>query len=416
MGRRRQVMLYRPHDGQRPFHESAARFRVCANGRRFGKTLAGANDMLRFVLNNPRVRAWWVAPVMDQAARVFEEVADRMHPVVRRKSITDRRLIFANGSEVEFKSAHEPDHLRGVGLDYLVVDEAADVDENAYFSCLRPALSDRRGKAVFISTPKGRNWFYRMYLKGQDPAETDYKSWRFPTWANPYIDRAEEAAAREVPVHVYRQEYEAAFLEDEDTVFRNVRERAGAVLRPPHVSERYVFGLDLGRAHDFTVLVGLERRKREMVLFRRFREIGYSAQKEWIVDKVRHYGGRLVMDSTGVGEPIYDDFRREGLEVSPYRFTEESKRRLIENLIVEMEGGRVKIADDPVLIGELEAFRYVMNRSGRLSYEGPSAGHDDCVIALALAVWGLRGAEAPARVLATGGGNIFSSFSRRLFG
>jgi len=70
MGRVRHVRLYRPHEGQRPFHESRARFRICASGRRFGKTLAGLNDMLRFVLTRARARAWWVAPVLDQTVEV----------------------------------------------------------------------------------------------------------------------------------------------------------------------------------------------------------------------------------------------------------------------------------------------------------------------------------------------------------
>jgi phage FluMu gp28-like protein len=409
-------MLYHPHDGQRLFHESTARFRVCANGRRFGKTIAGANDMLRFVLDHSGTRAWWVAPVMDQAARVFEEISDRMHPIIARKSITEKRITLKNGSEIEFKSAHEPDHLRGVGLDYLVVDEAAGVDEDAYFSCLRPALSDKRGIAVLISTPKGRNWFYRMFLKGQDPAEHDYKSWQFPTWMNPYIDPAEEAAAREVPAHVYRQEFEAAFLEDEDAVFRNVRELLGAKSAYCVPGEHYVFGLDLGRANDFTVLIGFETRRREMIYFHRHRHVGYAAQKDLILKVMNEYRPRLVMDSTGVGEPIFDDFRREGLDVTGYHFTEESKRRLIENLIVETEARRVRLFEAPQLIPELEAFRYTMNRSGRLSYEAPSGAHDDCVVALALAVWGLRGQERPARALAVEGTNVFGRAGARLFG
>lgn len=415
MERRRKVRLYRPHEGQRLFHESQARFRVCANGRRFGKTLAGANDMLRFVLENAGVRAWWVAPVMDQAARVFEEVSNKMYPVIRKRSVTDKRITLRNGSEMEFKSAHEPDNLRGTGLDYLVVDEAADVEEEAYFSCLRPALTDRQGRAVFISTPKGRNWFFRLFMKGQDPAETEYKSWRFSTWSNPYIDPAEKEAAREVPEHVYRQEYEADFLEDELAVFRRAKALVGATLQGPRAGERYSFGLDLGKAHDFTVIVGMETTRREMVYFERFRGMSYSAQKERIARAALTYGARITMDSTGVGEPIYDDLRRGGLDVAAYRFTEESKTRLIENLIVETEARRVSIADEPVLVGEMEAFRFRMNRSGRVSYEAPAGAHDDCVTALALAVWGLKAATRPANVFVTAGEAVFSLPAKRVF-
>jgi phage FluMu gp28-like protein len=371
--------------------------------------------MLRFVLENAGTRAWWVAPVMDQAARVFAEVADRMHAIIRKKSLTDRRITLRNGSEMEFKSAHEPDNLRGTGLDYLVVDEAADVAEDAYFSCLRPALSDRQGKAVFISTPKGRNWFFRFFVKGQDPAEPEYESWRFSTWANPYIDPSEQEAAREVPEHVYRQEYEADFLEDELAVFRNVKSLAGATLRGPRAGERYSFGLDLGKAQDFTVIVGIETTRREMVYFERFRGLSYSAQKERIAEAALTYGARITMDSTGVGEPIFDDLRRDGLDVAAYRFTEESKTRLVENLIVETEARRVGIADLPALVGELEAFRYRMNRSGRISYEAPAGMHDDCVMALALAVWGLRAAARPANVVVAPGETLFALPGKRLF-
>jgi len=194
-----------------------------------------------------------------------------------------------------------------------------------------------------------------------------------------------------------------------------VRSRLGGKIRSAAPGERYVFGLDLGKAHDFTVLIGFEARSREMVYFHRFRQLSYSAQKEFIVRAVRDYGGRLVMDSTGVGEPIYDDFRRAGVDVAGYRFTEESKRRLIENLIVEMEAGRVRLADAGQLVAELEAFRYVVNRSGRLSYEGPSGGHDDCVIALALAVWGLRGWRAGAQCVVRTGTNMFGAGGGRMF-
>jgi len=339
-----------------------------------------------------------------------------MAPLVRRSLATQRRITFRNGSQLQFKSAHEPENLRGAGLDYLVVDEAANVDEQAYFSCLRPALSDRLGRAVLISTPKGRNWFYRLYLKGQDPEEGDYASWRFPTWTNPHIDEGEQASALEVPDHIYRQEYEAAFLEDEATVFRNVRESVSSALRGPEPGRRYAFGLDLGRANDFTVLVGLEVETGRMVFFERFRTAGYAVQKERILRPVRRYGARLVMDSTGVGEPIFDDFRAGGVDVRGYHFTEGSKRRLVENLIVEMEAGRVGLADVGVLIGELESFRYKMNRSGRVSYEGPSGGHDDCVMALALAVWGRkRESTRPARVLATSPRPLFPSADKRIF-
>jgi len=118
---------------------------------------------------------------------------------------SDRLITMPSGGTVQVRSADNPDSLRGEGLDFVVLDECAFIKEQAWTEALRPALSDRQGKALFISTPKGRNWFWRQWTRGNTDDE-EWHSWRFPTSANPFIPQSEIDAAREsLPERTFQQ-------------------------------------------------------------------------------------------------------------------------------------------------------------------------------------------------------------------
>jgi hypothetical protein len=104
--------------------------------------------------------------------------------------------------------------LRGAGLDLVVVDEAAFCQERVWTHSLRPALSDRRGRALLISTPNGKNWFWTLFAQGRDPAQAAWRAWQQPTWDNPHIDPEEIAQARQDShPDVFSQEWGAQFLD-----------------------------------------------------------------------------------------------------------------------------------------------------------------------------------------------------------
>ena len=134
----------------------------------------------------------------------------------------DRLVRLPGGGEVVVRSADNPDSLRGEGLDFVVMDECAFMAAEAWPEAIRPALADRRGRALFISTPKGRNWFYDLWLRGVDPNEPEWASWQLPTSANPYIRPEEiEAARASLPDRTFRQEFLAEFLaETGENTFR----------------------------------------------------------------------------------------------------------------------------------------------------------------------------------------------------
>jgi len=209
------------HPRQDEIARHPARFKVAACGRRFGKTRLGA--ALCMMTASHGGRAWWVAPTYKVARvgwRLIRRLALQVPGVDIQKA--DLSIIFPNGGEIQVRSADNPDSLRGDGLDFLVMDECAFIAEEAWQEALRPALSDRRGRAMFISTPKGQNWFYRLWLRCLDPTQAEWHGWQLPTAANPYIDPGEIEAARvSLPERVFRQEYLAEFLaETGENAFR----------------------------------------------------------------------------------------------------------------------------------------------------------------------------------------------------
>jgi phage terminase large subunit-like protein len=184
----------KPHPGQALVHSHPARFKVLACGRRWGKTRQGVNEAYDVAANGGR--AWWVAPnykMSEVGWRPLRRIGQKIGAEIRR---VDRQILLPNGGEVVVRSADDPQSLRGEGLDLVVIDECAYVAEQAWTEALRPSLSDRQGSAIFISTPKRRNWFFRLFQQGLEDGG-EWMAWQFPTAANPYIDPAEIEAARD---------------------------------------------------------------------------------------------------------------------------------------------------------------------------------------------------------------------------
>ena len=330
--------------------------------------------------------------------------ANRNNDCILSKSDSELRVEFLSGGVIEFRSADNPDSLRGEGVARVVIDEAARVKREAWEDVMRPAISDTGGRVMFISTPKGRNWFFEMWTRGQDTrAWEDYESWIFPTADNPKIPASDiEQARLTLPADVFRQEYLAEFLEDSAGVFRNVEACINHELRQeePVPGKQYYAGLDLAKYVDFTVLDILDNAGRQ-VYFNRLNKLDWPYQKRLIAEVVKQYNANLCMDSTGVGDPIHDDLAGAGLRVFGYRFTQESKKKLIEALMIAFEQKKIAIFDNAVQTNELKIFEYEINPSGTVSYSAPEGYHDDCVIALALANWAwvTGGRRASAEVL-----------------
>jgi phage FluMu gp28-like protein len=260
---------------------------------------------------------------------------------------------------------------------------------------LRPALMDEKGIAFFTGTPRGHNWYFQLWTRGQDPTQTDYKSWSFPSSSNPYLDPAEIAAfARDMPELAYRQEVMAEFLDDVGSVFRGVDRIVKGTFQPPEPHKEYVMGADLAKLKDYTVLAVLNM-DGHLCAYDRFTQIDWVFQRKRIVQLAQQYNARLLIDSTGVGDPVCDEPHRENVRVDGYKFTNATKKDLIENLSMMIENQKLTIPQIPELINELKLYGYKTTPSGNIQYGAPESYHDDCVTALALAAWQLKRTPPP---------------------
>lgn len=378
------------HAGQLEVHNSPARFKVLAAGRRWGKTRLGVNECIGVAVQGKR--AWWVSPsykTSEVGWRPLRKICRKIPGAEIR--LADRMVTFPGGGFVAVRSADNPDSLRGEGLDFVVMDECAFMQPEAWKEAIRPALSDRQGHALFISTPKGRNWLWEIYQKGM-AGEPGWQSFTFPTTNNPYIAADEiKAAQSDLPELIFRQEYMAEFIDDEGMVFRRVQE--AAVLDPletPLEGHNYIGGCDVASAADFTVITVLDAGTREMVYFDRFNRVDYPTLEDRIAAVYQRFNlMNIVVESNSVGQGVIDHIYERGLTIMPFVTTNATKAAVIQGLQSALEHGYIKIINNPILIGELLSYESKKTPSGNITYSAPEGLHDDCVMSLAFALYGI---------------------------
>ena len=207
------------HPAQGMIYSDPSRFKVVSAGRRFGKTMMAAQNHMQLTCEGKHT--WWIAPTYPIAEigwRAIEFIAKQIpFSKIRRGDM----MVSIQGGWVQVKSADSDAGLRGEGLDYITLDEAAHVRNmmDIWQQELRPALADRKGGAMFISTPKGYNGFYDLWRMAE--TDPDWHSWQVPSWENPYLEPAEiEAAKKSLPDLVFRQEFGAEFVQLAGAMFR----------------------------------------------------------------------------------------------------------------------------------------------------------------------------------------------------
>lgn len=209
------VIPYKPRDQFMPFHERTQRWAVIVAHRRAGKTVACINDLIRasWECKRERPRFAYVAPQLKQAKSVawdyLKHYGLRIPGATAHE--TELRLDLPNGGQVRLHGADNPDALRGIYLDGLVLDEAADMSPRLYNEVLRPSLSDRQGWCVWIGTPKGQNDFYDLWQKARKDPEA-YFSLMLRASQTGIVPREElDDARRSMTPEQYQQEFEGSF-------------------------------------------------------------------------------------------------------------------------------------------------------------------------------------------------------------
>lgn len=383
----RVVHLRRYHAGQREITRGATRFNTIVCGRRWGKTTMGIRLCVEPMLKGQRVG--WFAGTNKLQADAWREIKRTLEPVIRDKSEVENRIEILTGGVLEMWSLQSTGAGRGRKYHRIVVDEAASTRdlETDWTENIRPTLTDLRGDAYFLGTPKGMDYFWALYQRGQDAQHSDWASWQMPTVSNPHIDPAEVESARlDMPERAFQQEYLAEFLSDGGAVFRKVRDAATVYAGDPEDGHAYAFGVDWGRVDDFTVIMVLDTTDNRIVAMDRFNQIDFNLQRDRLTTLAQRFKPyTIVAETNSFGLPNVEQLQRDGLPVQPFTTTNATKQSAIDALALAFEREQLRILNDGTLVGELLAYTVERTPSGMFRYTAPAGMHDDCVIALALA-------------------------------
>lgn len=379
---------YEPHAAQRRLHADRHRFQTVCCGRRWGKTRFAAAKMIDEGGGVSGGDYGWIAPTYLIAERGLEALREIGGDAVNIHGQNPAVAEFDGACghvRILFLSAERPQGILGFGFRGIVLDESAMIPQDVWTTYIRPTLSDKMGWATLISTPRGRNWFFDLFTRGTDPDQPNYAAFTFPSRTNPYFPAEEwEEAKTTLPADIFRQEYEAEFLEDSAGVFRGVE--ACLFDGEPARGGPLVIGIDLAKHGDFTVLTALDAVTGAGVAQERFNLLDWPIQKERIADFCKRHPGDAYMEVNSIGDVIFDDLKTVVPGLRPWVTTHHSKTQIIQRLIVDVEQRRISWPRSwQVLTDEMKRYEYRISSGGTITYNAPAGYHDDCVMSLALA-------------------------------
>ena len=407
-----QEVTFEAHHGQQLVLEDTHRFMTLVCGRRWGKDHMACIKILSHSLSHVSPRGGkiyaWLNPVYNpqgkESFRVMRTFAESGGLIQKCIETPPMEIRFINGDKVVFFSADQPDNLRGGQYDGVIINEAGLISdlEDLWAGPVAAMLLDRAGWAWLQGTPKGKGPLHKFFLRGLTPKldngkPNPWKSFRFPTKTNPFIPSEElERLKDELPEDMFQQEFLAEFLDSGGAVFRGLdkmRKNSEQTSLIPQADMCRV-GVDLAKHTDFTTLIALDPAS-NVIGFDRFNNLDWGIVTTRIERFCSRYRGTVVLDASGVGDPIYDNLATRGLAIRPVKFTNEKKTQMVQNLMLLIEEGVMRIPWPSTASGtdndtghiwrELEAYSYAITATGRIRYEAPKGFHDDCVTALFLA-------------------------------
>ncbi len=359
--------------------ETRQRFNVLMCGRRFGKTFLGR----RLITDTGMAGfpAAWFSPSYKYMLDVWEALNKDLGPLIERSNQQDRRIRLRSGGEIDFWTLEDKDAGRGRKYRRVVIDEAGIIKdlESIFLHAIRPTLTDLKGDAWMLGTPKGRNFFNACFIRGQNH-EPGWASWRFGTVDNPYMSPEEiEAAKREMASYpgAFEQEYLGIPADDGANPFG--LKAIHDCIRPMSTLPAKCYGIDLAKSQDWTWCIGLDVNGQVCVSERW--QSDWKMTENRIVDLVGDTPA--LIDSTGVGDPIVEGLQRRLPAVEGFKFTSQSKQQLMEGLASSIQQQTIGFPDGD-LVRELETFEFEYTKTG-VRYCAAVGLHDDGVCALALA-------------------------------
>lgn len=416
-------MNYVPHDGQVEVREgimnSDADVYVIDGSRGWGKSLFSVCDLaIPTMLAKPNQQVMWVAPsykickgpIDDVWEGTDEETGERFVPDTCPDTgfkfweykRGDGEIHMFNGSKLFIRSATNPDSIVSKGYSLIIIDEAALISKEVFQQQILPTARRNNCKIVLISTPRGKNWFHDLFLKGQDKSEKSYLSFKQPWWKRPNYPKLLIELMKDLPEHIRKQEFEAEFLDNSGGTFSNLDsvfigksiefESPQQEWEHPRLAEfiaksDFVVSIDLAKMVDYTVISGFCMNTKEMVFYKRMNKMDYKR----VLDEIHKTAERLndadiIYDATGVGSS-FGDFLSSHFNAHPFTFTNSSKNDIVNRLIIATEYCSIKIPNIVTIRNEFSVFEFRLTKTGMISYSAPDGMHDDTVMSIAMANW-----------------------------
>lgn len=394
------LKLQRSRDGYvLEYLGSKKRFSILVWHRRAKKSRSALNKQIIKIIErkDPGV-CYYVLPTYRQAKQVIWDalINDHVPPeIITKKNDSELAIYYKNGVIQRFIGAEDYDKHRGTNPFDVVFDEFSEEPEEIWTAIFQPVLMENGGTATFVFTPKGKNHSWKLLQMAKEN----------PLWfwsvkgvkdTNVFTEEELNEIKRNTPQSLYAQEYEVEFVDGAGQFFRRIRKNTYDHLSKELTTQGdFQIGVDLAKYQDWTVITPFNLNHFIVYPQDRFNQIDWNLQKARIEVSALRFSDALIWpDSTGVGDPVVEDLKNRGLRIGNegvgFKFNENSRTQLLNNLAILLEQDKIKIPNDEGLISELESFRYELNESGKIKIAVISGMTDDRVMSLALSVWGVK--------------------------
>ena len=378
-------------------------YTVVNASRQSGKTLIAANISVYWALQESKQTIMIVSPVDSQVKKIYKQILNAIvqSGLIKSSKIQsgDSEIVFQNGSKILFRSAQSTNSLRGNTVNYLIIDEASFVDEETFTTILSPTLAVAGKKILFCSTPKGKNYFYKLFMSGlnqlDESGKPNYiKSFKTTYRENPYANMDFiEKQRLSIPAAVFSQEFEAEFI-DSGSIFQNFEQYCVMTYQSgPIQGERYFIGIDLAfsQTGDYTIATVFND-KAEQVYSDRFREDSNEVLIQRLLKTINLFKPvKCLVESNNIGSSVISQLISRGVyNCEPFTTTSQSKSQLINEFAFDLNSGKIRLLNDEQLKREFGSFSFKMSPKGNVQFMASSGSHDDFVMSVLIAYFCMK--------------------------
>ena len=403
MAKQQTYIGYKPFPHQQYVHNGITKYGVhsghihCVKAKRqIGKSFIIINELLRISINHSGTISCCLSPTLNQARKIYKEIlkVTDQTGIVLKKNDSLLEIDLINKSSIVFKSAEQKESLRGYTFSgILCIDEAAYISDEVY-SIIRPTCDVHQAPILMVSTPKFRMGFFfehfqMGFLDKFKGKISSYDLCKFDTSALLPNDTL-ELYRQMLPKNMFTTEYLGEFLDSESIVFGDFKE---CIYKHniDSFNELYV-GIDWssGTGSDDTVVTAINERN-EQVFMLAFNNKTAVQQIDYIVESLEAYGKKIkhiIAENNGLGKPLCDNLKAKikNIPITEWSTNNTNKIELINRLQVAFEQRKISIIDDERQTAEISMYECKASSNGTLTFNAPSGGNDDMVMALMFAL------------------------------